>query len=80
MAIDQILTIDCRTCPVRDVQCQDCMVTALGLPLDAIERRAVGAFLSAGLVSLADARSVRAAVDPADERASERAFARWRCS
>lgn len=73
MATDPTLTIDCRTCPVRDVHCQDCMVTALGLPLDATERRAVGAFLGAGLISASEAASARAVV----ERSREQAPSRW---
>lgn len=57
------LTIDCGTCPVRDVGCADCMVTALGspatladpdpqlLPLDRREREVVSRLIAAGLVS-----------------------------
>ena len=62
------MVIDCETCPVREVRCDDCLVTALRglpvialgageLPLDTAERRAVDAFVGAGLV-----RSDRAAV------------------
>ncbi len=58
-----MMLIDCQTCPVRDVHCADCMVTALtaipvgapdattGLPLDRAERRAVSILLGAGLVT-----------------------------
>ena len=58
------MLIDCQTCPVRDVHCADCMVTALadipvsapasatrGLPLDRAELRAVSVLLTAGLVT-----------------------------
>ena len=66
-----MMLVDCQTCPVRDVHCADCMVTALNeiplrtavsgrdddrgeavtAPLDRAERRAVSAFLGAGLVA-----------------------------
>ncbi|GAB3870736.1 hypothetical protein GCM10028802_01180 [Terrabacter terrigena] len=84
-----MMLVDCQTCPVRDVHCADCMVTALtatplrlggtrpsggGLPeltdpaaappatvpLDRAERRAVSAFLAAGLVTTATANATRA--------------------
>ncbi|MEO7783852.1 MAG: hypothetical protein ABIR97_04710 [Terracoccus sp.] len=84
-----MMLVDCQTCPVRDVHCADCMVTALaplpvsvpvprlrstwseeqpddhgpGLPLDRAERRAVSAFLGAGLVAAEIASSLRAVPD-----------------
>ncbi len=84
-----MMLVDCQTCPVRDVHCADCMVTALapllvsvpvprlrsagseeqpvddahGLPLDRAERRAVSAFLGAGLVTAETANSLRAVRD-----------------
>ncbi len=55
------MVIDCETCPVREVRCDDCLVTALRglpvislgageMPLDAAERRAVDALVGAGMV------------------------------
>lgn len=62
--------IDCQTCPVRELHCDDCMVSTLlapptaDLPLDAAERAAVTAFVAAGLVSPAAAGQVRARHEP----------------
>ncbi|GAA2491528.1 hypothetical protein [Terrabacter carboxydivorans] len=81
-----MMLVDCQTCPVRDVHCADCMVTALTsattiplrpvthqpdgrtvegatAPLDRAERRAVSAFLAAGLVTTATANAARADLD-----------------
>ncbi|GAB2760868.1 hypothetical protein UB45_18830 [Terrabacter sp. 28] len=86
-----MMLVDCQTCPVRDVHCADCMVTALAetplqlgartggpgrpqladpaapppgtVPLDRAERRAVSAFLAAGLVTTATANAARAELD-----------------
>lgn len=86
-----MMLVDCQTCPVRDVQCADCMVTALHatpfrpgvrptgaerpdlaapslatpgtVPLDRAERRAVSAFLAAGLVTTTTANAARAELD-----------------
>ncbi len=70
------MLIDCQTCPVRDVHCADCMVTALadipvrapvaatrGLPLDRAELRAVSVLLTAGLVTPEAAHAARAQRD-----------------
>lgn len=69
------MLIDCQTCPVRDVHCADCMVTALadipvgapedtrGMPLDRAERRAVSVLLTAGLVTPEAAHAARAEPD-----------------
>ena len=64
------LTIVCSRCPVRDLHCGDCMVTALldpdslglgaDLPLDADERAAVTACVRAGLITAESAATVRA--------------------
>ena len=64
------LTIICSRCPVRDLHCGDCMVTALldpdslglgdDLPLDADERAAVTACVRAGLITAESAATVRA--------------------
>lgn len=64
------MIIDCQTCPVRDTHCADCMVPALlaaqpaDLPLDAVERAAVGRFLAAGLVAPQEAAGLRARREP----------------
>ena len=64
------LTIVCSRCPVRDLHCGDCMVTALldpdslglgeDLPLDADERAAVTACVRAGLITAESAATVQA--------------------
>lgn len=65
------MVVDCDTCPVRHVRCDDCLVTALQvlplsspveglLPLDPGERRAVDRFVAAGVVSAEDAATVGA--------------------
>jgi hypothetical protein len=104
-----MMLVDCQTCPVRDVHCADCMVTALTAiplrppgprptaaagghgeakgsrarevarpsgasgrgevvtaPLDRAERRAVSAFLAAGLVTVGTANAARARLDPGE--------------
>ncbi len=95
-----MMLVDCQTCPVRDVHCADCMVTALTAiplrqgvtapgadtrpdrprplddrrevdgvmtaPLDRAERRAVSAFVAAGLVSVSTANTARAEIEPAE--------------
>jgi hypothetical protein len=64
------MIIDCHSCPVRDVHCDDCMVTALlapqatELPLDPAEGAAVARFAAAGLVSAQEAASVTARREP----------------
>lgn len=90
-----MMLVDCQTCPVRDVHCADCMVTALtsattiplrsvahrpdagaGEPataaLDRAERRAVSAFLAAGLVTTATANAARAELDSVEVRSGHR--------
>ena len=105
------MLVECQTCPVRNVHCADCMVTALSalpivtrpagavrldaaatsaastpgragspergaadlvagpdpgtVPLDRAERRAVSAFLVAGLISTSTANAARARVEAA---------------
>jgi hypothetical protein len=62
MRVENPMVMDCDTCPVRGLRCDDCVVTALGhlpvvvltdgeLALDAAEWRAVDRFVAAGLVS-----------------------------
>jgi len=91
-----MMLVDCQTCPVRDVHCADCMVTALTAiplrsgartsgaghdahaggpptgavataPLDRAERRAVSAFLAAGLVTTTTANAALAELDPVEQ-------------
>lgn len=64
------LTIDCVTCPVRDVRCGDCVVTLWSAleasgpgpvaDLDRDERAAVALLAGAGLVTSASAAAARA--------------------
>lgn len=64
--------IDCTACPVRELHCGDCMVTALlepstaDLPLDASERAAVTLFVASGLVAPHEASDLRARREPWD--------------
>lgn len=66
------MIIDCKTCPVRDLHCDDCMVTALlaphtaDVPLDPAERAAVTLFVGSGLVSPEEASGLRARREPWD--------------
>jgi hypothetical protein len=107
-----MMLVDCQTCPVRDVHCADCMVTALTAiplrpgaaapgpdtdgrgrvarpgrpravddrlevhgvmtaPLDRAERRAVSAFVAAGLVSASTANAARAEIEPSEVEPAE---------
>lgn len=73
------LTIDCATCPVRDVGCAECMVTALqspvaledpsasDLPLDRREREVVSRLVASGLVGAETATRARAQREPWSE-------------
>lgn len=60
------MLVDCETCSVRDVACDDCAVgVLLGMPtaggtLDADERTAIGVLAASGLVP-----PLRLAVEPA---------------
>lgn len=75
MRVESPMVVDCDTCPVRGVRCDDCVVTALGqlpvhvltdgeLPLDRAERRAVGRFVAAGLVTADEANTLVARREP----------------
>ena len=78
MRADSPMVVECDTCPVRDIRCDDCMVTALrslpvvpllrladgALPLDPAEERAVARFVAAGLVSSDEAMTVTARQEP----------------
>ncbi len=81
---DLTLTVECRTCPVRELHCADCMVpvlldlTAPSLrlehALDPEERAAVTRLVEAGLVApetAATARAVLAGSGAADRAAAE---------
>lgn len=69
------LTVQCRTCPVRELHCGDCMVPVLldltapslraDTALDAEERAAVTRLVHLGLVDPEEASRVRAVLDPA---------------
>ena len=69
---DTTMTVECRTCPVRELQCGDCMVpvlldlTAPSLrvdhALDPEERAAVTRLVEAGLVAPETAARARAVV------------------
>ncbi|MGL5818395.1 MAG: hypothetical protein ACRCYR_12585 [Phycicoccus sp.] len=72
---DTTMTVDCRTCPVREVHCGECMVPVLleleghgvrgHARLDADERRAVTLLVRAGLVDAETAGRARAVLEPA---------------
>ena len=71
---DTTMTVECRTCPVRELHCGDCMVPVLleltapsvrfDLALDPEERSAVTRFVEAGLVTPEVASRARAVVGP----------------
>jgi hypothetical protein len=68
----EAMQIDCETCPVKGLQCDECVVTALltispgEVPLDAVELRAVSVFAGAGLITAEEAGSAVARVEPGD--------------
>lgn len=86
MRVENPMVMDCDTCPVRGVRCDDCVVTALGhlpvvvlsdgeQPLDAAEQRAVERFVAAGLVTAEVAGTLVARREPwsrETDRRSER--------
>lgn len=69
------MTVECRTCPVRELHCGDCMVPVLieltapsgrlEHALDPEERAAVTRLVQAGLVDVESAARARAVADPA---------------
>jgi hypothetical protein len=69
-AHDLTMTVECRTCPVRELHCGECMVPVLldlaapslrvDLALDPQERAAVTRLVSAGLVDADTAARARA--------------------
>ena len=72
------MTVECRTCPVRELQCGDCMVpvlldlTAPALhvdhALDPEERAVVTRLVQAGLVDAETASRARARIEPVEAR------------
>lgn len=77
---DTTMTVECRTCPVRELQCGDCMVpvlldlTAPALrvdhALDPEERAVLTRLVHAGLVDPETASRARASLEPAAARAT----------
>ena len=71
---DTTMTVECRTCPVRELHCGECMVPVLldlmapplrvDLLLDPQERAAVTRLVHAGLVNSETASAVRARLEP----------------
>jgi hypothetical protein len=65
-----MMNVDCETCPVRGLRCEDCVITALfvpgsfELPLDGAETSAVTMFVRAGLVSVETSAGLRARREP----------------
>jgi len=72
---DTTMTVECRTCPVRELHCGDCMVPVLldltapsvrlDFALDPEERAAVTRLVEAGLVAPEAAARARAVVTTA---------------
>ena len=75
---DLTMTVECRTCPVRELHCADCMVPVLldltapsmrfDLALDPEERAAVTRLVEAGLVAPETAARARAVVASSGSR------------
>ena len=75
---DTMMTVECRTCPVRELHCADCMVpvlldltapsTRFDLALDPEERAAVTRLVQAGLVDPETAARARAVVASSGSR------------
>ena len=74
MTRNTAMAVECRTCPVRELRCDDCMVPVLlsltdhparpDTTLDAEERAAVTRLVRAGLVDSEVASRARATLDP----------------
>ncbi len=74
MTRPDVMTVDCRTCPVRELHCDDCMVpvfltltepgTRSETSLDPEERAAVTRLVRAGLVDAETAARARARLEP----------------
>jgi hypothetical protein len=75
---DTTMTVECRTCPVRELQCADCMVPVLldltapsvrlDHALDPEERAAVTRLVEAGLVAPETAARARAVLTTSGAR------------
>ena len=75
---DTMMTVECRTCPVRELHCADCMVPVLldltapsmrfDHALDPEERAAVTRLVEAGLVAPETAARARAVVASSGSR------------
>ena len=80
---DTTMTVECRTCPVRELHCGDCMVPVLldltapsvrlDFALDPEERAAVTRLVEAGLVAPETAGRARSVVTTAGARDDVRA-------
>ena len=74
MTRNTVMAVECRTCPVRELRCDDCMVPVLlsltehparpDTALDAEERAAVTRLVRAGLVDPETASRARATIEP----------------
>jgi hypothetical protein len=72
---DTTMTVECRTCPVRELQCGDCMVPVLldltaptlrvEHALDPEERAVLTRLVQSGLVDPETAARARASLEPA---------------
>jgi hypothetical protein len=62
------MIVDCMSCPVRGIRCDDCVVSVLlsaaELPLDAAERQAVSVLVGAGLVGAESVAGLTARREP----------------
>lgn len=71
MTRPDLMTVECRTCPVRELHCDDCMVPVLlgisssrtDTALDPEERAVVTRLVRAGLVDAETATAARARLD-----------------
>ena len=74
MTSDTVMAVECRTCPVRELRCDECMVPVLlsltdlsarpETALDPEERAVVTRLVRAGLVDPETAATVRATLEP----------------
>jgi hypothetical protein len=74
MTRNTVMAVECRTCPVRELRCDDCMVPVLlsltgpaanpDTTLDSEERAAVTRLVRAGLVGPETAARARATLEP----------------
>ena len=79
---DTTRTVECRTCPVRELHCGDCMVPVLldltapsvrlDHALDPEERAVLTRLVGSGLVDVETAARARAVVEPVPARETAR--------